>query len=111
VSAHFDLLLIELEFITGDVGPDCSLMTGTCAELLDRLEDAVDCFVDCGVDGLSIELLLADAIAGRSMPGMVSSCRVWAAGRATRTGGGGGYPSVPEAFGRNDSSNGYIAPG
>lgn len=64
LSSHYDHLLIELDFITGDAGPACSPMTGTRNELLGRLEDAVDRLVERGVDGLSLELLLISASDG-----------------------------------------------
>lgn len=65
LSIHYDHLLIELDRITGDVGPACSPMTGTTTELLDRLEFAVDAMLAHGdVDGLGLELLLAAATDG-----------------------------------------------
>lgn len=61
LSAHFDRLLIQLDCLTGDAGPACSPVTGSRAELLGRLEDAVDRLVWYGVNGLSLELLLLNA--------------------------------------------------
>ncbi len=63
LSMHYDHLLIELDFITGDVGPACSPVVGTWAELLGRLEDAVDEVLTLGgVGGLGLELLLDAAL-------------------------------------------------
>jgi len=64
LSAHYDHLLIELDFITGNVGPARSPIVGTRVELLRRLEVAVDRLVRYGVDGLSLELLLVSASDG-----------------------------------------------
>ena len=60
-SSYFDQLLIYLDLVTDGVGPACFPRTGTCAELLARLEGAVDRLVEYGVDGLSVELLLSRA--------------------------------------------------
>lgn len=61
LSSHYDHLLIELDDITGDIGPACSPMTGTPAELLRQLEHALDRLAEYGVDGLNLELLLVAA--------------------------------------------------
>ena len=62
LAIHYDHLLIELDGVTGDVGPACSPMTGTNTELLDRLEVAVDAMHRLGTpDGLSLEILLDSA--------------------------------------------------
>lgn len=58
LSVYYDRLLIELDFITGDVGPAYHPMIGTRDELLRRFDDAVDRLVDHGGDGLRLELLL-----------------------------------------------------
>jgi len=62
MSIHDDDLLIELDGITGGIGPACSPTTGEKAALLQRLESAVDAMLDLGeVNGLSLGLLLAAA--------------------------------------------------
>lgn len=60
-SVYCDRLLIKLDWITRDIGPATYPITASKAELLDRLEAAVDRLIDIGADGLSLELLLADA--------------------------------------------------
>lgn len=64
LSAHFDHLLIELDGITGDVGPACYMIAAPPAELLGHLESAAGRLVAYGVDRLSLELLLFDAFDG-----------------------------------------------
>lgn len=64
LSAHFGRLLIQLDYMTGDVGPACAPVTGTHAALLDHLEGAADRLIEYGVDGLSLELLLLAAVDG-----------------------------------------------
>jgi len=60
-SCNVERLLIELDRLH-PVGPGLSPTTGTKAELLDRLEVAVDQMIDLGGDGLSLELLLMSAM-------------------------------------------------
>ena len=63
LSAHFDRLLIQFDIITGDVGHACSPVAGSRAEILARLEGAVDEVLNLGgADGLSLELLLDAAM-------------------------------------------------
>lgn len=63
LSAHFDGLLIQLDIITGDVGPACSPVAGSRAEILARLEGAADEMLNLGgADGLSLGLLLDAAM-------------------------------------------------
>lgn len=59
-SSHFERLLIDLDGLH-PLGSALSPVAGTKAELLDRLEAAVDQMLDLGGDGLSRELLLAYA--------------------------------------------------
>lgn len=62
-SSHYDRLLIELDGLHL-FGPALSPITGTKAELRDRLEAAIDVMLDLGGDGLSLELLLIRAVEG-----------------------------------------------
>lgn len=61
LSAHGDSLLIQLDFITEDVGAACFPVTGTRAALIAHLEGTVDRLIGYGVNGLSLELLLDSA--------------------------------------------------
>ncbi len=58
--SRYDSLLIQLDGIQGGVFP-ATPAPWTAAELLTRLEDAVDRMIEQGGDGLSLELLLAEA--------------------------------------------------
>lgn len=60
-SSHYDRLLIQLDWITDDIGPATYPIAAGKAELLALLEAAVDRLIDLGTDGLSLELLIADA--------------------------------------------------
>lgn len=70
-ASHFDHLLIELDILSGDVGPACSSMASTNDELLDRLEGAVDRIAEHSVGGISLVLLLDSA------PNAEESARCW----------------------------------
>lgn len=58
---RFESLLIQLDGIHGGAFPATCPGPWTAAELLTRLEDAVDRMIEQGGDGLSLELLLAEA--------------------------------------------------
>jgi hypothetical protein len=60
-SVHYEHLLLDLDRLH-PIGPGLSPVTGTKAALLYRLEAAVDQMIDLGGNGLSLELLLADAL-------------------------------------------------
>ena len=66
-SSHFEHLLLDLDRLH-PIGPGLSPMAGTKAELLARLEAAVDEMIGLGGDGLSLELLLASAMDFRPDP-------------------------------------------
>ena len=59
-SIHFDRILLDLDAMHPD-GPSLYPLLGERAELLERLETAIDRMVELGGDGLSLELMLADA--------------------------------------------------
>lgn len=59
-SIHYEHLLLDLDGLH-PIGPGLSPMTAPKAELLDRLEAAVDQMIVLGGDGLSLELLLLAA--------------------------------------------------
>lgn len=62
-SAFYDRLLIQLDWLTDDVGPATHPITANRAALLDRLEAAVNVMLDLGgADGLSLDLLLDSAL-------------------------------------------------
>jgi|SRR5665647_1413019 len=63
-SSHFDRLLIHLDEITGDVGPATSSADGDDADLIGRLESAVNRMIDLGCDALRLELLLDSVRSG-----------------------------------------------
>lgn len=61
-SIHYEHLLLGLDTLH-PIGPGLSPITGTKADLLDRLEGAVDQMIDLGEgDCLGLELLLAAAL-------------------------------------------------
>lgn len=60
-SIHFEHLLLDLDSLHGDDAPALHSLTGDRAELLCRLETAVNRMLDLGGDGLSLEILLAQA--------------------------------------------------
>jgi len=60
-SIHFEHLLLDLDALHGDDAPALSARVGDRTELLRRLEAAVDRMLDLGGDGLSLEILLAQA--------------------------------------------------
>jgi len=60
-SVHYESLLLALDTIH-PVGPALSPVGGSKAELLYRLEAAVDQMIDLGGNGLSLEMLLGDAL-------------------------------------------------
>ncbi len=60
-SVHYEHRLLDLDRLH-PFGPGLSPVTGTKAELLYRLEAAVDQMIDLGGNGLSLELLLAGAL-------------------------------------------------
>lgn len=62
-SSHFEHLLLDLDRLH-PVGPGLSPMAGAKAELLDRLEGAVDTMIGLRGDGLNLELVLWEARAG-----------------------------------------------
>jgi len=59
-SIHFEHLLLDLDTMHPD-GPALYSLVGDRATLLQRLERAVDRMLELAGDGLSLELLLADA--------------------------------------------------
>lgn len=59
-SIRYEYLLLDLDMLH-PIGPGLAPIAGTKAELLDRLEAAVDQMIELGGDGLSLELLLASA--------------------------------------------------
>ena len=59
-SIRYEHLLLHLDGLH-PIGPGLSPMTGPRAELLDRLEVAVDDMIALGGDGLSLEILLLAA--------------------------------------------------
>lgn len=60
-SSHFEHLLLDLDRLH-PIGPGLWPTAGTKAELLARLEVAVDVMIALGGDGLSLELLLVSAM-------------------------------------------------
>ena len=60
-SIHFEHLLLCLDGMHEHDFPALYLLAGQRAELMRRLERAVDQMIDLGGDGLSLELVLADA--------------------------------------------------
>ncbi len=66
-SNHYERLLVDLDGLH-PIGPGLAPTTGTKAELLDRLEAAVDQMIDLGGDGLNLELLLTGAFEAAGFP-------------------------------------------
>ena len=60
-SIHFERLLLDLDGMHDDDSPALYPAAGQAAELLRRLEVAVERLLDLGGDGLRLELLLAGA--------------------------------------------------
>lgn len=60
-SVLYEHLLLDLDALHGDDAPALHPLTRDRAELLRRLEAAVDRMLDLGVDGLNLEILLAQA--------------------------------------------------
>lgn len=60
-SSHFERILLDLDRLH-PISPGLSRMAGSKAELLGRLEAAVDEVIELGGDGLSLKLLLARAL-------------------------------------------------
>src|SRR4051794_23344793 len=60
-SSHFEHLLLDIDRLH-PIGPGLSPTAGSKAELLARIEVAVDAMIGLGGDGLSLELLLARAL-------------------------------------------------
>lgn len=59
-TAAYERLLIDLDVITGDVGPATYLIVGVSVdELVERAEVALGCLTAYGVDALDVELLVA----------------------------------------------------
>lgn len=61
-SCRYERLLIDLDGIHAGDFPATYPMYGTTAELLARLEAAVDRMIELGGDALSLELFIADVI-------------------------------------------------
>ncbi|CAN5176128.1 hypothetical protein BH18ACT9_BH18ACT9_05360 [soil metagenome] len=61
-SCRYERLLIDLDGVHAGDSPATDPMYGTPAELLARLEVAVDRMVQLGGDALSLELFLAEVI-------------------------------------------------
>jgi hypothetical protein len=61
-SCRYERLLIDLDGIHAGDFPAIEPMYGTPAELLARLEAAVDHMIELGGESLSLELFLADVI-------------------------------------------------
>lgn len=61
-SCRYERVLIDLDGIHAGDFPATYPMYGTRAELIGRLELAVDRMVDLGGDALTLELLLADVV-------------------------------------------------
>jgi tRNA isopentenyl-2-thiomethyl-A-37 hydroxylase MiaE len=61
-SIHFEQMLLELDGMHMEDFPALSHLVGDRAELLRRLEAAVDRMLDLGGDSLMLELLLFDAL-------------------------------------------------
>ncbi len=59
-SIHFEHLLLDLDSLHPN-GPSLHALVGDRAVLARRLEEAVDRMLDLGGDGLSLEILLAQA--------------------------------------------------
>lgn len=65
--SHYERLLIDLDGLH-PAGPALSTIIGSEAELIDRLEAAVDRLIDLGGSaGLTLELLLDAALFGRDV--------------------------------------------
>ncbi len=60
-SVLYEHLLLDLDALHGDDAPALHPLTRDRAELLRRLEAAVDRMLDLGGDGLNLEILLAHA--------------------------------------------------
>jgi len=61
-SCRYERLLIDLDGLHAGAFPATDSMCGTPAELLARLEAAIDLMVQLGGDALSLELFLAEAV-------------------------------------------------
>lgn len=61
-SGRYERLLIDLDGIHAGDFPATYPMCGTTAELLARLEAAVDRMIELGGDALSLELFIADVV-------------------------------------------------
>lgn len=61
-SCRYERLLIDLDGIHAGDFPATDPIYGTPAELLARLEDAIDRMVQLGGEALSLELFLAEAV-------------------------------------------------
>lgn len=60
-SVLYEQLLLDLDALHGEDGPALHSLAGNRAELLRRLEAAVDQMIELGGRGLSLEILLAQA--------------------------------------------------
>lgn len=60
-SVRYEQLLLHLDAINDGDGPALTPTSGAPCELLRQLESAIEGLIDLGGDGLTLELLLADA--------------------------------------------------
>jgi len=60
ITAVYERLLIDLDVITGDVGPATYPIAGVSVdELVQRAVLALGCLMGCGVESVGVELLIA----------------------------------------------------